>query len=171
MKPSRYETTVAQAVTGSTVSSSGRLTAYRTAIVKDLVIEESALAYVQPQDRAAVEAAKASLIADFSTRFREDLAKRRYFESFTAETAPNAVIIEAKALVLDPGAKTGAFTGTPTRIDIMVSITDATTGAIVASYVTPTQFLPKTNLPVVNRLQSYFPAASGKVADGMAKIR
>lgn len=161
----------AQPARGSSAPSSANLAGYRAAIVKDLIIEESALIYVRPEDRAELESRKAELIADFSARFRDELAKKRYFEIASSPAGAGTALIQPKAVVLDPGAKTGVPTGTPTRIDVMVVVTDAVTGAQVGAYVTPTQFLPRTSLPVASRLQVYFPAAAAKVAAGMASIR
>jgi hypothetical protein len=164
----------AQASSGApaTARNETRLAAYRTAIVRDIVIEERGLNNIAGADLDAFTSGKAEIIRGFGETFRESLQRKRYFDTVVSDgPAENAVVIEPTATIVDPGMRTGFLTGKPCRIEVTVYVADAATGKPLGSY--PVSFATPFDgrLDLMSKMKRYFGLVAPRAADGMATLR
>jgi len=149
-----------------------RLTAYGTAIVKDIAIEERGINHIAGADMDAFNSGRDELVRGFGQVFREALLKRRYFDAVVSEgSSGGAVVVEPRATILDPGLRTSALMGYPTRIEVTVYIADAATGKPLGSY--PVSFAQPVDsrVDLMTKLKRYFVVIANRAADGMVAFR
>lgn len=154
------------------VPRSGTLAAYTTAIVRDLVIEERGLVNIAGANLDAFNNGEAEIIRVYGDTLRDALQKKRYFAAVVSDgPTANAVVIEPRAMIVDPGMRTSMFTGKPTRIELTVSMTDAATGKPLGSYPVSFTTLFDDRLDVVGKMKRYFGIVATRTADGVAAFR